>query len=432
MPSTTLASLTTLRLGGPASDVLQVADPDDWFELVRTIGDRQQDAPLTLGHGSNVIAADTGHEGTVAVMNIRGITVKRVGDDTVAATVQAGHPLADLVQWAAAEHLAGIECLAGIPGTVGAAPVQNAGAYGQQVSDALDHLAAWDWDMGRLRPLPAQACRLRHRDSRFKSDPGRWTILTATFHLTRSPAAPITYQPLADELGVQVGARPLVAEVTAAALVNRHGRGLLLDPHGPDARQAGSVFLNPPVTAGRIGKRVGSTPSRVRISHPPPSPARANEGPDRTAIGPFVVPWLPFWLQLPGPTGDRSHDRIRWAGSLADPSRSHPLGTAPLAGGCPWPRPKEPGRSSPGGHRPQGGQPQAILTPDRLLLAAQPQRTVASHVGCATSERRIPESWSTPWGRELSAPSWRTENHSVLVLGPARRVITPPLSATLP
>ncbi|MFE2721443.1 UDP-N-acetylmuramate dehydrogenase [Kitasatospora sp. NPDC059327] len=251
MPRITLASLTTLRLGGPANNVLQVASPDDWFELVRTIGDRQEDAPLTLGHGSNVIASDTGHEGTVAVMNTRGITVKRVDDDTVAATVQAGHPLADLVQWAAAEHLAGIECLAGIPGTVGAAPVQNAGAYGQQVSDSLDHLTVWDWDMGRLRTLPGQACHLHHRHSRFKNHPGRWTILTATFHLTRSPAAPITYRPLADELGLHLGVRPPVAEVTAAVLANRSRRGLLLDPHAPDARQAGSVFLNPLVTAAR-------------------------------------------------------------------------------------------------------------------------------------------------------------------------------------
>lgn len=254
MPHPTLAALTTLRLGGPAGHVLHISDPDDWVELVRTIGDREEDAPLTLGHGSNVIASDTGHEGTVAVMNTRGITVKRVDDETVAVTVQAGHPLADFVQWAAAEQLAGIECLAGIPGTVGATPVQNAGAYGQQVSDTLDHLTAWDWEMGRLRTLPAPACRLRHRDSRFKNDPGRWTILTTTFHLTRSPAAPISYQPLADELGVRPGARPPVAEVTAAVLANRHRRGLLLDPHGPDARQAGSVFLNPPVTAAQAAR----------------------------------------------------------------------------------------------------------------------------------------------------------------------------------
>ncbi|MER5642850.1 hypothetical protein ABT095_38700 [Kitasatospora sp. NPDC002227] len=137
-------------------------------------------------------------------------------DSTVAATVQAGQPLADLVQWAAAERLAGIECLAGIP-------------------DALDHLTAWDWALGRLRTLPAQACRLRHRDSRFKNDPGRWILLTATFHLTRSPAAPITHRPLADELGVRIGARPPVAEVATAVLTNRHRRGLLTAHDGATA-----------------------------------------------------------------------------------------------------------------------------------------------------------------------------------------------------
>ncbi|AUY50953.1 UDP-N-acetylmuramate dehydrogenase [Streptomyces sp. CB01881] len=249
MPSTTFASLTTLRLGGPAEHFLTISTPANWADAVRTIGQRHEQAPVVLGHGSNVIASDSGHPGTVVVMNTRGITATRSDDTTVDVTVQAGHPLSDLIAWAATEHLAGIECLAGIPGTTGAAPVQNTGAYGQQVSDTLDHLTAWDWDMGRLRTLPAQACRLRHRDSRFKNDPSRWTILTATFRLTRSPASPITYQPLADELGASLGARPPVAEVTAAVLANRHRRGLLLDPHGPAARQAGSVFLNPPVTA---------------------------------------------------------------------------------------------------------------------------------------------------------------------------------------
>ncbi|MFJ7247268.1 UDP-N-acetylmuramate dehydrogenase [Kitasatospora sp. NPDC098652] len=249
MPSTTFAPLTTLRLGGPAEHVLTISTPADWADAVRTIGQRHEQVPVVLGHGSNVIASDAGHPGTVVVMNTRGITATRVDDTTVDVTVQAGHPLTDLTAWAAAEHLAGIECLAGVPGTTGAAPVQNAGAYGQQISDTLDHLTVWDWEMGRMRTLPAEACRLRHRHSRFKSNPGRWTVLTATFHLTRSPAAPVTYQPLADELGTSIGTRPPVAEVTAAVLANRHSRGLLLDPHGPAARQAGSVFLNPPVTA---------------------------------------------------------------------------------------------------------------------------------------------------------------------------------------
>lgn len=209
MAHSTLASLTTLRLGGPVERLLTISDPVAWPEAVRAVGQRDEAAPVVvLGHGSNVIAADAGHPGTVLVMNTRGITATRVDRERVAVTVQAGHPLTDLVAWAAAEHLAGIECLAGIPGTTGAAPVQNAGAYGEQVSDTLDHVTAWDWDKGRLRTLPAEACRLRHRDSRFKAEPGRWTVLTATFHLTRSSAAPVTYQPLADELGVRVGARP--------------------------------------------------------------------------------------------------------------------------------------------------------------------------------------------------------------------------------
>lgn len=195
MPGTTLASLTTLRLGGPAEHVLTISTPADWADAVRAIGQRGEQTPVVLGHGSNVIASDAGHPGSVVVMNTRGITATRVDDTTVDVTVQAGHPLADLTAWAATEQLAGIECLAGIPGTTGAAPVQNAGAYGQQISDTLDHLTVWDWEMDRMWTLPAEACQLRHRNSRFKSNPGRWTILAVTFHLIRSAAAPAVYQP---------------------------------------------------------------------------------------------------------------------------------------------------------------------------------------------------------------------------------------------
>ncbi|MFF0387875.1 UDP-N-acetylmuramate dehydrogenase [Kitasatospora sp. NPDC004615] len=249
MPRTTLASLTTLRLGGPIDEPLRLSDPADWPELVQTVRGRGEFSPLVLGHGSNVIGADSGHAGTIAVMNTRGISVKKQADGTVLATAQAGHPLADLVAWAAAEQLSGVECLAGIPGTVGAAPVQNAGAYGQQIGDVLDHLTAWDWESGILRTLPGRACRLRYRDSRFKNSPGRWTVLTVTVRLLRTPPAPVRYRPLIDELGAGAGATPPVAEVTTAVLASRHRRGLLLDPHSPDARQVGSVFLNPAVTA---------------------------------------------------------------------------------------------------------------------------------------------------------------------------------------
>lgn len=176
-------------------------------------------------------------------------------DTTVAITVNAGHPLTDLTAWAVTEHLARIECLAGIPGTIGAAPVQNAGAYGQQISDTLHHLRAWDWHAGRMRTLPAQECRLGHRCSRFRQEPGRWTILSATLHLTRTDtAAPITCRRLAGELGIPLGARPPLAETTAAVLADRRRRGLLLDSDGPDARQIGSAFLDPPVTPDQAAR----------------------------------------------------------------------------------------------------------------------------------------------------------------------------------
>ncbi|WP_327067577.1 UDP-N-acetylmuramate dehydrogenase [Kitasatospora sp. NBC_01302] len=249
MAPTTLASLTTLRLGGPADRVLVLSDPTDWPDIVRAVHEQGERAPVVLGHGSNVIASDAGYPGTVVVVNTRGIAAERAADSTVAVTVQAGHPLTDLVSWAAAEHLAGIECLAGIPGTTGAAPVQNTGAYGQQLADTLDYVTAWDWQTNRLLTLPAHTCRLGYRHSRFKVEIGRWTVLSVTLHLTRtSQAAPVTYQHLAAELGVPIGACPTVSEVTAAVLTNRHRRGLLLNPHNPEARQVGSVFLNPRVT----------------------------------------------------------------------------------------------------------------------------------------------------------------------------------------
>jgi len=140
----TLASLTTLRLGGPAGHAITVSGSADWPEAVRAVGLRDEQAPMVLGHGSNVIASDAGHPGTVVVMNTRGIDATAADEGTVAVTVQAGHPLTDLVQWAADENLAGIENLAGMPGTVGAAPVQNAGAYGQQISDTLDRVTLYN------------------------------------------------------------------------------------------------------------------------------------------------------------------------------------------------------------------------------------------------------------------------------------------------
>ncbi|WP_051765706.1 UDP-N-acetylmuramate dehydrogenase [Streptomyces sp. NRRL F-5135] len=241
-----LADHTTLRLGGPADSWLTHTSRGAWHEVVRAVEGRR---PFVLGGGSNILAADHGYPGPVIRMATRGIGARAVDDDRVEVTVQAGEPLARLVAYAVAEGLSGVEYLGGIPGTTGAAPVQNAGAYGQQIADRLTAVAAWDWQHGRTVRLNAAGCQFRYRSSVFKTQPGRWTILTVTLQLVRSArAAPVVYGHLAQALDVPIGARPPLAEAAAGVVADRQARGLTLPIHGPDMRQAGSVFLNPRVT----------------------------------------------------------------------------------------------------------------------------------------------------------------------------------------
>ncbi|WP_051866220.1 UDP-N-acetylmuramate dehydrogenase [Streptosporangium roseum] len=246
-----LANHTTLRLGGPAARLLTHTDPAAWPELAHTIIN-EPTAPFVLGGGSNTLADDAGYPGTVIRMATRGITARPLDDDAVEVTAQAGEPLSALVAFAVSEHLSGIEYLAGIPGTVGAAPVQNTGAYGQQISDTLTRLTVYDWHRRRHVDFRPAACGFGYRTSIFKAHPGRWTILQAALRLTRSAyAAPITYQHLAHALGIPLGARPPLAEAAQGVLADRCQRGLALPKDGPDARQAGSVFLNPLITTAQ-------------------------------------------------------------------------------------------------------------------------------------------------------------------------------------
>ncbi|WDV56656.1 UDP-N-acetylmuramate dehydrogenase [Streptomyces coeruleorubidus] len=247
-----LADHTTLRLGGPADYWLTHTDPASWPEVVQAVAGRR---PFILGGGSNTLAGDGGYPRPVVRMATRGITARTVGDSKVEVTVHAGEPLACTVAYAAAEGLSGIEYLGGIPGTIGAAPVQNAGAYGQQIADCLTSVTAWDWDRGHTVRLEATACQFRYRSSVFRAQPSRWVILAVTLHLSRSQrAAPVTYKHLAQALDVPLGSRPPLAEAAAGVIADRQVRGLTLPDSGPDMRQAGSVFLNPPVTESQANE----------------------------------------------------------------------------------------------------------------------------------------------------------------------------------
>ncbi|GAA4221604.1 UDP-N-acetylmuramate dehydrogenase [Streptosporangium album] len=246
-----LADHTTLRLGGPADRLLTHTDPAAWTDLTQTVIG-QPVAPFVLGGGSNTLAADAGYPGPVIHMTTRGITVRPLGDGTTEVTVQAGEPLSALVGFAVSEGLSGIEYLAGIPGTTGAAPVQNTGAYGQQISDALTHLTVYDWNRRQSARLRPEECGFGYRTSIFKTHLGRWTILEVALRLTPSTyAAPVTYQYLAHALDIPLGTRPPLAEAAQGVLADRCQRGLALPENGPDARQAGSVFLNPPITTAQ-------------------------------------------------------------------------------------------------------------------------------------------------------------------------------------
>ncbi|MFF4205753.1 UDP-N-acetylmuramate dehydrogenase [Streptomyces sp. NPDC001668] len=243
-----LADHTTLRLGGPADQFLTHTSPADWPDLAQDVR-RSGVAPYVLGGGSNTLADDLGFPGPVIRMATRGVAVRLLGDGFVEVVSQAGEPLASLVAFTVAEGLSGIEYLGGIPGTVGAAFVQNTGAYGQEISGTVTRLTAYDWRLDQATALRPADCHFGYRTSVFKTRPGRWTILEIALRLARShQAAPVTYQHLADSMSVPMDARPPLAEAAEGVLHDRRRRGLLLPGSGPDTRQAGSVFLNPTVT----------------------------------------------------------------------------------------------------------------------------------------------------------------------------------------
>ncbi len=259
-----LADLTTLGVGGPVQRLVEVTDPADLVAAVRD-ADASGRPLLVLGGGSNVVAPDTGWDGDVVLVRSRG--VERRGD---ALEVQAGEDWDDLVALSVGQQLAGMEALSGIPGSTGATPVQNVGAYGQEVAQTITEVRVWDRAEGTERTLDNAACDFAYRDSRFKRDPGRFVVLTVSFALDPGPLSrPVQYAELAKRLGVELGGRAPLADVRAAVLDLRRGKGMVVDPADPDTRSAGSFFTNPVVPADRAVPGCPSWPAgdgRVKLS----------------------------------------------------------------------------------------------------------------------------------------------------------------------
>ena len=244
---TNLAPYTTLQVGGPAAQIIEAATEDQIIEQVERFS--SADEPLLiLGGGSNVVIADAGWPGTALLVRSQGIEQADAcgaSEFTVAAGQSWDGFVAEMVQ----QGYSGIEALSGIPGLVGATPIQNVGAYGQEVAETIVRIRAWDRDSGRVAQLRNEDCGFSYRDSRFKQDPDRFVILAVTFGLRSSNvSSPIRYGQLANALRVGVGDRAPLADTRETVLQLRREKGMVCDPADPDTRSAGSFFMNPILT----------------------------------------------------------------------------------------------------------------------------------------------------------------------------------------
>ncbi|WP_406137263.1 UDP-N-acetylmuramate dehydrogenase [Streptomyces sp. NBC_01089] len=236
-----LAPLTTFRLGGPAARLVTAETDAEVIAAVRE-ADANGTPLLVIGGGSNLVIGDKGFAGTALRIATRGFALSgtalelaagEVWSDAVARTVEAG--------------LAGIECLAGIPGSAGATPIQNVGAYGQEVSSTLTEVVAYDRTTGETVTLSNAECRFSYRHSRFKAEPDRYLVLRVRFELEDAGglSAPVKYPETARVLGVEAGDRVPAATVRETVLKLRAGKGMVLDADDHDTWSAGSFFTNP-------------------------------------------------------------------------------------------------------------------------------------------------------------------------------------------
>ena len=236
-----LADHTTIGLGGPARDFVSAGTEPDLVAAVAA-ADASGEPVLILGGGSNLVVADAGFDGTVIQVLARGLS--RGGDGV---TVAAGEDWDAVVAWTIAEGLAGLECLSGIPGLAGATPIQNVGAYGQEVAETITAVRTYDRVTGQTCIIPNERCGFGYRTSVFKRDDARrHVVLSVTFRLAEQSASrPLRYPELASALGVEPGDQVASTEVRSVVMDLRRGKGMVIDSTDPDTRSVGSFFVNP-------------------------------------------------------------------------------------------------------------------------------------------------------------------------------------------
>ena len=241
-----LADHTTIGLGGPVGRFVRASTESGLIAAVRA-ADERGDPVLILGGGSNLVVADEGFAGTVVQIATRGFSVA-AGRLTVA----AGEGWDAVVARSVAHGLAGLECLSGIPGLAGATPIQNVGAYGQEVSQTITEVRVYDRQQQQIINLPNELCDFGYRTSKFRGADA-FVVLGVTFGLAVQPlSVPVRYAELAAALGVAVGDQVPAAQARAAVIGLRQRKGMVIDPADPDTRSVGSFFVNPVLDPGQL------------------------------------------------------------------------------------------------------------------------------------------------------------------------------------
>ncbi|MEI6791604.1 MAG: UDP-N-acetylmuramate dehydrogenase [Actinomycetes bacterium] len=264
-----LAPLTSLRIGGAANELWTVDSEAECVEALRQL-DQSGEPFFVLGGGSNVVIADAGFAGTALRLAYEGAEHTQRDGETFAIDASAGDDWGLLVDALVEAGLSGVECLAGIPGSVGATPIQNVGAYGQEVATTIEAVRVYRRSSKKVEELTAAQCGFGYRSSELKGN-ADLVVLGVRFLLERSQlSAPIAYRELADKLGVELGERAAVEDARAAVLELRRAKGMVLDEHDHDTWSAGSFFTNPLLTPDAFAQLEDRVAEHRGDGPPPP------------------------------------------------------------------------------------------------------------------------------------------------------------------
>jgi UDP-N-acetylmuramate dehydrogenase len=242
-----LRDYTSLRVGGPAKKFVEAHTEAEIIAAIEEAGDSPI---LIMGGGTNILVADSGFEGTVIHISNNSLKSEIDACSGATMTIGAGENWDEFVAMTIERGFAGLESLSGIPGSIGAAPIQNIGAYGHEVSESISRVRTYDRQRKAIKTFTNSECNFSYRDSHFKSHPGQFIILDVSFQLRIGEfTTPIMYGELAQKLGIQVGEKAPVIATRQAVLELRKSKGMLLSHDDHDSWSAGSFFTNPIISA---------------------------------------------------------------------------------------------------------------------------------------------------------------------------------------